>query len=94
MLDRPEFARLAAARLRNQQICERSFDAPEDVVRWMGAIQAQDYLYSLWAVGLRTREARQSTIEQAINEGRIVRTWPMRGTIHYIPAEDAALWVL
>lgn len=62
-------------------------------MRWFGAVQAQDYLGSLWAVGLRTRSATESSIEQAIAERSIVRTWPLRGTLHFVAAEDAR-WML
>jgi Winged helix DNA-binding domain len=56
----------------------------------MGAVQAQDYLYSLWAIGLRMQNATATDVEQAIVDRTILRTWPMRGTIHLVPAEDAA----
>jgi hypothetical protein len=58
------------------------------VVEWFGAVQAQDYFGAVWAVGQRTRNATQSSIEAAINEGRIVRSWPLRGTIHLMHARD------
>lgn len=80
-------------RLLNQRIEGAKFDKPEEVLRWLGAIQAQDYLQSLWAVGLRLRSATVADVKQAISEGRILRTWPMRGTIHFIPPEDAR-WML
>jgi hypothetical protein len=84
---------IASQRLVNQRIdCER-FEKPEEVVRWLGAIQAQDYLQSLWAIGLRLKSARVVDIEQAILDGKIVRTWPMRGTLHFVPPEDAK-WLL
>jgi hypothetical protein len=69
------------------------FDKPEEVVRWMGAVQAQDFLYSLWALGLRLPQATEADIKQAIANRAILRTWPMRGTVHFVPAEDAA-WML
>jgi winged helix DNA-binding protein len=47
----------------------------------------------LWAVGLRTRGATETSIEQAISERKIVRTWPLRGTLHFVAAEDAR-WML
>ena len=31
---------------------------------WLGAVQAQDYLGALWAVGLRTPGATEQTVEQ------------------------------
>ncbi len=62
-------------------------------MRWFGAVQAQDYLGSLWAIGLRTRGATEVSVEQAIAERSIVRTWPLRGTLHFVAAEDAR-WML
>jgi hypothetical protein len=59
------------------------------VVRWFGAVQAQELSGALYAVGLRAPGTTEVAIEQAIAAREIVRTWPMRGTIHFIPAEDA-----
>jgi len=42
---------------------------------------------------LRTRGATENSIEQAIGERTIVRTWPLRGTLHFVAAEDAR-WML
>jgi Winged helix DNA-binding domain len=80
-------------RLHNQFITRPTFEKPGDVVRWLGAVQAQDFLGSLWAIGLRMHGAVESDIEQAIADRDIVRTWPMRGTIHFVPAEDIR-WML
>jgi hypothetical protein len=80
-------------RLVNQRIDGQKFEKPEEVVRWLGAIQAQDYLQALWAIGLRLKSATVADIEQAILDGRIIRTWPMRGTLHFVPPEDAR-WML
>src|ERR687886_1130528 len=84
---------IAYRRLHNQHIAEATFDKPADVVRWMGAVQAQDYLGALWAIALRTRDATAATIEQAIAERTIIRTWPMRGTLHFVAAPDIR-WML
>jgi hypothetical protein len=84
---------IAQLRLYNQQIAATKFTRPADVVTWFGAMQAQDYLGALWAVGLRSKQADEATVEQAIAEKTIVRTWPMRGTIHFVAAEDAR-WML
>src|SRR5687768_12764786 len=75
-------------RLANQHIARPVFDDPAAVVRWLGAVQAQDYLGGLWAVGLRTRGATEAGVEAAIARGAIIRTWPMRGTLHFVAAED------
>jgi Winged helix DNA-binding domain len=86
-----EYARVC--RLFNQRIAGEKFEKPEEVVRWMGALQAQDYQQSLWAIGLRMQSATVADIEQAVIDRKIVRTWPMRGTLHFVPG-DAAKWML
>ena len=80
-------------RLVNQRLEGERFDEPEEVVRWLGAVQAQDYTQSLWAIGLRSKSAAVADIERAISDAKIVRTWPMRGTLHFVPSEDAG-WML
>jgi hypothetical protein len=84
---------IATQRLSNQQLAQPKFQKPGDVVKWFGAVQAQDYLGSLWAVGLRTRSATERDVERAIADRSIVRTWPMRGTLHFVSARDVR-WML
>ncbi len=84
---------IAARRLHRQGIGAPLEGDPAATVRHLLAVQAQDYYGSLWAVGLRTAGAREADIEQAIAERRIVRTWPMRGTLHLVAPEDAR-WML
>jgi hypothetical protein len=74
MMKPEEYARVS--RLFNQRIDGEKFEKPEEVVRWMGALQAQDYQQSLWAIGLRMQSATVADIEQAIADRKIVRTWP------------------
>ena len=80
-------------RLANQHISRPAFRDPADVVRWLGAVQAQDYVGGLWAIGLRTKGATQAKVEDAVARRTIVRTWPMRGTLHFVAADDVR-WIL
>ncbi|HXN30466.1 MAG TPA: winged helix DNA-binding domain-containing protein [Polyangiaceae bacterium] len=80
-------------RLEAQRISATGFTRPRDVVAWLGAVQAQDYLGALWGVGLRLARARERDIEAALSEGSVVRTWPMRGTLHFVAAADAR-WMI
>ena len=66
--------------------------ALEDVVRGLGAVQAQDLPGALVSVGLR-RAAGSAGLRAAFDEGRIVRTWAMRGTLHLVPAEELREWL-
>src|SRR2546428_1331648 len=84
---------IARLRLRNQQIAQHDFRTPAKLVSHLGAVQAQDYAGGKWAIGLRLPNASEADIEAAIAERAIVRTWPMRGTLHFVPAADVR-WML
>lgn len=84
---------LLAHRLHNQKLSSPDFDEPEYVVRWFGAMQAQDFNAAKWALALRMREATNAVIESAYNEGRILRTHVMRPTWHFVAPEDIR-WLL
>jgi hypothetical protein len=66
---------------------------PAEVVAALGAVQAQDHPAGLWAIGLRTPDATQADVTDAIAKRMIVRTWPMRRTLHFVAAEDVR-WML
>jgi hypothetical protein len=80
-------------RLHSQLLVGNRAVTPHDVVSHLGAVQAQDYLGALWAIGLRMRTAVEADVERAIEERSIVRCWPMRGTLHFVAAEDVR-WML
>ena len=84
---------IALDRLVNQAIANPTFDQPDDVVAWLGALQAQDYPGSLRTIGLRMARATERRVEAAIAARTIVRTWPMRGTLHFVAAQDIR-WLL
>ena len=86
-------ADVARHRLQYQHIAGSTFNKPKDVAGWMGAVQAQDYLGSLWAIGLRMPNATDGDIERAIVDRAIVRSWPLRGTLHFVAAADLR-WML
>src|SRR5262249_55631017 len=80
-------------RLYRQHIAGAGLGSASDVAARLGAVQAQDYPGSLWAVGLRMRGAVQRDIEHALADRTIIRTWPMRGTLHFVAAADIR-WML
>jgi hypothetical protein len=79
---------IASIRLAQQGILERPYQTPLELIKAMGAIQAQDYYGSLWAIGLRTG-LTEAQVVRAVEGQTIIRTWPQRGTLHLVPAEDA-----
>ncbi len=80
-------------RLHNQLLTQSPFSAPVDVVCWFGAMQAQDYYASQWALGIRLPGSKETDIETALNKGQIIRSWSFRGTWHYMAPEDVQ-WML
>jgi hypothetical protein len=86
-------AAIALRRLRAQRLSSARLSSPADVVGWFGAVQAQDYAGALWAIGLRLVDGRARDVERAIAERAIVRSWPMRGTLHFLNAADAR-WMI
>ena len=84
---------IARQRLANQHLVVPTAAEPADVVRRLGAVQAQDYPGAKWAVALRTRNAVDGTVEQALTDGSIIRTHVLRPTWHFVtPAETR--WML
>jgi hypothetical protein len=83
----------AHQRLHNQLISRRTFEKAEDVVKWLCAVQAQDYASAKWALGLRMQNATDDSIEQAFTDGAILRTHIMRPTWHFVLPADIR-WML
>jgi len=54
---------LTQYRLHNQHITHQTLATPVDVVRWLGAIQGQDYPGAKWAIGLRLPGNTDADIE-------------------------------
>ena len=80
-------------RLTSQQIASSESGSPSEVVARLLAMQAQDHRGALWSIGLRLPESTVADIERAIANRTIVRTWPMRRTLHYVAADDVR-WML
>jgi hypothetical protein len=60
---------------------------PMEVVRRLGAVQAQDYYGAKWALGQRS-DTLDHEVEEAFNKGEILRTHMMRPTWHFVLPED------
>ena len=85
---------IAEQRLANQFITRARRRSAADIVRWFGAVQAQEYGPAKWALGLRAGEGTTDAgVQQALDDGQILRTHAMRPTWHFVAAEDAR-WLL
>lgn len=80
-------------RLHNQQLIGSTRQTAAEVVSWMVAMQAQDYPAAKWAVGLRAPRCHDGDIDQAFNDGRILRTHVLRPTWHFVSPADIR-WLL
>ncbi|MGM9473591.1 winged helix DNA-binding domain-containing protein [Pseudarthrobacter sp. YS3] len=80
--------RLIAQRLRGPGLA-----SPDDVVRHLLAVQAQEFPYARWSLAQRTQRPRTAAVtagdvERAVADGRILRTHILRPTWHFVHRED------
>ena len=80
--------RLAALRLVGERCA-----TPAEAVRVLGAVQGQDLPGVLASIAMRTSSGDVEAVRRAFDDGEIVRSWPMRGTLHVVVARDLP-WVL
>lgn len=64
-----------------------------DAAEHMLAMQGQDFPAVQWALGVRVPGSTQQDVVDAFASGKLVRGWPMRGTLHALPA-DMLPWFL
>lgn len=84
---------IALLRLVAQRIAGPPLPTATETVRWLTAAQAQDLPGALTSVALRTEGRSRAGVEAALAAGEVVRSWPMRGTLHLVVAEDLP-WLL
>lgn len=84
---------IARLRLSNQQLTGTTLKNPQEIVSWMGAVQAQDFNMSKWALGVRLPALTNRLVEDALNKGELVRTHILRPTWHLVAGEDIH-WML
>lgn len=83
---------LARQRLVAQGLLTRPWATPVDAVRAFGAMQGQDLPGAIASAALRTPSRRVSDVLADLDAGRLVRGYPMRGTVFLMAAEDVT-WV-
>ena len=84
---------IALRRLAAQHLVEPFAGGAADVVRSLGAVQAQDYGAAKWAIGQRTATLTDAAVEQAFDDGELIRTHILRPTWHFVAPEDLR-WML
>ncbi|GAB4024315.1 winged helix DNA-binding domain-containing protein [Spirosoma gilvum] len=88
-----DLSTIAHHRLHNQQIAQPTFTTINEVVNWMGAMQAQDANLIKWAIGVRLPGTTEKEVSAALDSGKLIRTHLLRPTWHVVAAEDIH-WLL
>ena len=86
-------ATVARARLRSLLLTGDGPQSFAGIATWFGAMQAQDVASGKWSLGVRVTGSQEADVDAAFENAELVRTWPMRGTIHIVPAQDIR-WML
>lgn len=81
---------ISLQRIVAQRLAGPAASDAHDVVSHLSAVQAQDLRAATDAVALRSRGA---ALADALAAGTVVRSWPMRGTLHLVTAADLP-WML
>lgn len=84
---------ILALRLQSHWLIWKWFSTPADVVKHFGCMQAQDIPQATWVLWSRIAWSTKQTIKKALADGSVVRTRPMRGTLHYMNPEHVH-WML
>jgi hypothetical protein len=86
------FRELLRHRLHVQRVTSAPLATAADVVRQLGAVQAQEYGAARWALALRAR-VTGADVDRALASAAIIRTHVMRPTWHFVAPEDIR-WLL
>ncbi len=84
---------IPARRLQTQRLTGEPFKSPLDGIRWLTAVQSQDYAGAKWALGQRSRKTTDAALDRLFDQGAILRTHVLRPTWHFVLPEDIG-WLL
>jgi hypothetical protein len=84
---------ITTRRMRHQRLWAERLPGPADVVGWLGAVQAQEFIPATWGVAQRCEAATAADLAKAFDEGAILRTHVLRPTWHFVRRQDI-VWLL
>jgi hypothetical protein len=67
--------------------------AVADVVSRLCGVQAQVASSAELAIRVRREASRRGEVERALRDGRLLKTWAMRGTLHLLRPEDGGAFL-
>jgi hypothetical protein len=80
---------IAARRLHAHRLTGEPHTSPVEAVRWLAAVQSQDYAGAKWALAQRSRSTDDAELDRLFDSGAILRTHLLRPTWHFVLPEDA-----
>ncbi len=93
MTPRVTWPQALAWRMRRQLLEPVGSESVAGVVRRLGAVQAQVASSAELAIRVRRQSSRRGEVVRALADGRLVRTWAMRGTLHLLTPEDGGAFL-
>jgi Winged helix DNA-binding domain len=93
MAARISWKQALAWRLRRHQLDPVGTLRVEQVVRRLCGVQAQVASSAELAVAVRRRTPKPGDVARALSDGRLIKTWAMRGTLHVLTPEEAGVFL-
>lgn len=87
------WAQALAWRMRRQLLDPVGTSSVADVVRRLGGVQAQVASSAELAIRLRRQRSRAGEVNRALADGRLIKTWAMRGTLHLLTPEEGGAFL-
>lgn len=84
---------LARWRMHSLRLAGPPFGSPEQVVRGLLAVQAENRSQAAWAVATRTTGVLEPDMDRLLDAGTILRTHVLRTTWHFVLPDDIR-WLL
>jgi hypothetical protein len=88
MSARPTWPQVLAWRMRRQLLEPVGKASVPDVVRRLCGVQTQVASSAELAIRVRRQASRRGEVARALSDGRLIKTWAMRGTLHLLTPEE------
>jgi len=82
-----------AWRMRRHYLDPVSGQSVAGVVRRLCGVQAQVASVAEMCVRVRRKTSKAGDVARALREGRVIKTWAMRGTLHLLTPESAGIFL-
>jgi hypothetical protein len=82
-----------AWRMQRQYLDPVTDRSTTEVVRRLCGVQSQVASFAELGVRVRRERSKAGDVARALREGRLIKTWAMRGTLHLLTPEDAGVFL-